>query len=80
MAPSRPALEDGPSQIISDVDFSEWLTEDCSTPGSPDSDDELFSQNTMHVISTRTDISYKTCSVAAAEQRKDPLKRYLGSA
>ena len=43
MALSRPTLEDGQSQIISNVDFSEWLPEDLSAPGSPDSDfDELF--------------------------------------
>ncbi|KAL5344652.1 hypothetical protein ACLOAV_010344 [Pseudogymnoascus australis] len=53
MAPSTPTLEDGQSQTISDVDFSEWLTEDSSTPGSPDSDfDKLFSQNTMHIAAS----------------------------
>ncbi|KFZ01557.1 hypothetical protein V500_00701, partial [Pseudogymnoascus sp. VKM F-4518 (FW-2643)] len=53
MAASTPTLEDGQSQTISDVDFSEWLTEDSSTPGSPDSDfDKLFSQNTMHIAAS----------------------------
>ncbi|KFY91476.1 hypothetical protein V500_04644 [Pseudogymnoascus sp. VKM F-4518 (FW-2643)] len=52
MAPLTPTLEDRQSQIIADVGFSEWLTEDCST-GSPDSDfDGLFSQNTMHMAAS----------------------------
>ena len=52
MASSTPTSEDSESQIMSDVDFSEWLTEDCSTPDSPDSDfDELFSQITYTAAS-----------------------------
>ncbi|KFY74497.1 hypothetical protein V498_09978, partial [Pseudogymnoascus sp. VKM F-4517 (FW-2822)] len=51
MAPPTPTLVDRQSQIT-DVD-SEWLTEDCSTTGSPDSEfDELFSQNTMHIAAS----------------------------
>jgi len=56
MASSTPTSEDSESQIMSDVDFSEWLTEDCSTPGSPDSDfDELFSQITHTAASGGSD-------------------------
>jgi len=52
MVSSAPTSEDSESQIMSDVDFSEWLTEDCSTPYSPDSDfDELFSQITYTAAS-----------------------------
>ena len=52
MAPSTPTLADRQSQTI-DVDSSEWLTEDCSTTGSPDSEfNELFSQNTMHIAAS----------------------------
>jgi hypothetical protein len=37
---------------MSDVDFSTWLTEDCCTPDSPESDfDELFSQITYTAAS-----------------------------
>ena len=56
MVSSTSTLEDSESQIMSDVDFSEWLTEDCSTPGSPDSDfDELFSQITYTAASGVSD-------------------------
>ncbi|KFY64592.1 hypothetical protein V496_03165 [Pseudogymnoascus sp. VKM F-4515 (FW-2607)] len=51
MAPPTPTLADRQSQIT-DVD-SEWLTEDCSTTGSPDSEfNKLFSQNTMHIAAS----------------------------
>ncbi|KFZ16918.1 hypothetical protein V501_02007, partial [Pseudogymnoascus sp. VKM F-4519 (FW-2642)] len=51
MAPPTPTLADRQSQIT-DVE-SEWLTEDCSTTGSPDSEfNELFSQNTMHIAAS----------------------------
>ncbi|KFY30762.1 hypothetical protein V493_01679 [Pseudogymnoascus sp. VKM F-4281 (FW-2241)] len=51
MAPHTPTLADRQSQTT-DVD-SEWLTEDCSTTGSPDSEfNELFSQNTMHIAAS----------------------------
>ncbi|OAF58581.1 hypothetical protein VC83_05135 [Pseudogymnoascus destructans] len=47
MVSSTPTSEDSESQLMSDVGCPNWHTEDCSTPGSPDSDfDELFSQFT----------------------------------
>ena len=91
MAPLTPTLEDGQSQIISDVDFSEWLAEDCSTPGSPDSDfDELFSQNTMHLAASGgghwravdwhsfdDQLKPELSKVEAMEQHQEPAKAIL---
>jgi hypothetical protein len=56
MASSTSTSKDSESQIMSDVDFSEWLTEDCSLSDSPDSDfDELFSQITYAAASGGSD-------------------------